>query len=302
LSIAPTPAGERGSRRGISPAALAWLGALLLLLAGSLALVVYAGRAKWRELASEWSARTPETAASPTEPGDGDIEAPAKDPPEIAVGTGPGRATSTNATRTAARTAGTQVTATTTGRRSAARPQAEPKRTAAGRPSAEAGSGTDRTSTRPRVEPKRIPPEEAARRLEALGARLDRDHFQFAVARGELDQVRVFLEAGYSPNLKMESADYSIFYLTLIGLPDPKQEQIATLMLDYGADLEVRAPSGITPLMMAAIHCKPRFAEALLERGAQMNVQDPEGVTALVWAQRASCAPVAALLNKRGAH
>jgi hypothetical protein len=292
---------EQGTRRGTSPAALAWLGGLLLLLAGSLALVVYAGWVKWRELASEPPARPPETAQSSPVPDARRLDARAKSKPE-AAGVAGGGAAPAQATRAPARPADVKTAAPATGTHSAARPETDPARSArSGRGSLGAGPATAGASIRPRSEPKRIPAEEAQRRLAVLGAKLDHDHFQFAVARGELDQVRLFLEAGYSPNLKMAGAENSIFYLTLIGLHDPKQEEAAILMLDYGADLEVRAPSGITPLMMAAIHCKPRFAEALIGRGAQVKAQDPEGTTALVWAERASCAPVTALLAKRGA-
>lgn len=262
--------------------ALAWLAALALLLTGSLALAVYAGWAAWRELAAE-RARPAATASAAAGDATGTgVAAPAR--PAQA-----GRATPNAAPRSSSG-----------GARGVERPAPGAMPAASALPPAEAGPAAA-VPAPPRPEPRRIPREEAARRLEALGAKLDQDHFQFAIARGEIDQVRVFLEAGYSPNLQRSSTDHSMFFLSLIGLHDPKQEAIATLMLDYGADREVRAPTGITPLMMAAIHCKPGFAAALLDRGAQMNATDPEGTTALVWAQRASCAPVAALLEKRGA-
>jgi len=275
---------EQDGRRRTSAAALAWVGALLLLLAVSLALVVYAGWTKWRELASE----------APAQPAVAQSSAPSPKAPKVTALPKGGR--------TAAKPAGPKAAARAESARPPARPEAKPVRSPGdGRAPAESAPGPASAPTRPRVPPKRIPANEAARRLEALGAKLDRDHFQFAVARGELDQVRLFLEAGFSPNQKLANEDFSLFYLALIGLHDPKQEEAATLMLDYGADLEVRAPSGITPLMIAAIDCKPRFAEALIESGAQVNASDPQGTTALVWAQRASCAPVAALLKKRGA-
>jgi len=126
-------------------------------------------------------------------------------------------------------------------------------------------------------------------------------YFQFAVAHGDLEQVRLFLQAGFSPNQKMEGESYSLFYLALIGLADPKQEEVALAMLEYGADREVRAPSGITPLMIASINCKPRFAQALVDAGARLDARDPQGATALVWANRSSCPAVGRVLRKAGA-
>lgn len=281
--------GEQDRTRGNPALAIGWLGILTVLLVGSLAFLGYAALAKWRELSAEtYEAGKPPSTQTPARgapaPAERAREA-APEPPRHSAAPGDFGAATAGGQRGRAPSKAGSGTAPPGGR---ARTTATP---------AEAPA----PPTRRRAEPKRIPTDEAARRLEALGARLDPMHFQFAVAQGNVEQVRLFLEAGLSPNTKSANSEFTLFYLALIGLGDPKQEQVAIAMLDYGADLEVRAPSGITPLMMAAIHCKPRFAAALLESGARLDARDPQGTTALAWAQRASCAAVRDRLRKAGA-
>ena len=126
---------------------------------------------------------------------------------------------------------------------------------------------------------------DVTRRLDALGLTADLDHFQSAVARNDLDQVRLFLEAGLDPNAQPAGLGLSLFALALLGLGGGDNDDLVLLLAGAGADLEVRTPSGLTPLMQAALHCRPRVVEGLVRKGAQRSARDADGRTAADWAR-----------------
>jgi ankyrin repeat protein len=136
-------------------------------------------------------------------------------------------------------------------------------------------------------------------RLEALGLRLDADSFQAAVARGDVEQVRLFLEAGLSAKTRMEDG-MSLLSLALLGMPQKTEsEEIVIALVRAGADVEERTPTGLTPLMRAAFSCKPRVVAALIEAGAKLDARSGTGDTAL--GEAGNCPEAAALLRKAGA-
>lgn len=137
----------------------------------------------------------------------------------------------------------------------------------------------------------------AAQRLDALGLTADLEHFQSAVARNELDRVRLFLEAGLDPDVRPEGLfGQSLFALALLGLGEGDRDDLVLLMAGAGADLDTRTPSGLTPLMQAVLACRPRVVEGLLGQGVPRGVRDGYGRTAADWA-RTTCPAVAPLLE-----
>jgi hypothetical protein len=140
--------------------------------------------------------------------------------------------------------------------------------------------------------------EDPARRLDALGLTADLDHFQSAVARNDLEQVRLFLEAGLDPNAQPEGLGQSLFGLALLGLGEGASDDVVLVMAGAGANLDARTPTGLTPLMQAALHCRPRVVEGLLGKGAPRSARDNDGRTAADWA-RMMCPAVLPLLGSR---
>jgi hypothetical protein len=133
---------------------------------------------------------------------------------------------------------------------------------------------------------------DAARRLDALGLRADLDHFQSAVARNELEEVRLFLDAGLDPDARPEGlGGQSLFALALLGLGEGDRDDLVLLMAGAGADLDTRTPSGLTPLIQAVLACRPRVVEGLLRKGAPRAARDGYGRTAADWA-RTTCPSV----------
>jgi len=69
-------------------------------------------------------------------------------------------------------------------------------------------------------------------------------------------------------------------------------------MAGAGANLEARTPTGLTPLMQAALHCRPRVVEGLLLKGALRSARDNDGRTAADWG-RMTCPAVLPLLGSK---
>lgn len=60
------------------------------------------------------------------------------------------------------------------------------------------------------------------------------------------------------------------------------QPEIATLLLDHGANIEMLDPDQqTTPLRYAVVFCKPRLIPLLIDRGANAGPIQPGGTTAL---------------------
>jgi ankyrin repeat protein len=87
------------------------------------------------------------------------------------------------------------------------------------------------------------------------------------------------------------------------GQPRPNRLEVATIVLDHGADISARDEEyRSTPLAWAARNNLPDMAELLLARGAAANLPDDEPwATPLAWAQKRGHHEMAALLRRRGA-
>lgn len=79
------------------------------------------------------------------------------------------------------------------------------------------------------------------------------------------------------------------------------QAEAARLLLEHGADPNVRDSCRNTPLHAAAGYKDSKLAEMLLAAGADVNARNEEGDTPLSLAERAGAADTAALLRARGA-
>jgi ankyrin repeat protein len=77
--------------------------------------------------------------------------------------------------------------------------------------------------------------------------------------------------------------------------------EIATLLLDRGASVDVRSEEGATPLMNAVQSASLEQATLLLDRGADANARDLRGFTALHRAAEMGLVDITALLLARGA-
>ena len=62
--------------------------------------------------------------------------------------------------------------------------------------------------------------------------------------------------------------------------------EIVELLLDSGADPNIKNYRGNTALMMASVKGYSDIVRLLLERNADPNIQNNEGYTSLIWANR----------------
>ena len=77
--------------------------------------------------------------------------------------------------------------------------------------------------------------------------------------------------------------------------------EMAELLFDHGADVDVRDEHNMTPLHLAARQGQINIAKLLLERGADVNAQAEHGLTPLYLAAYNGHPKTAALLLERGA-
>jgi len=114
-----------------------------------------------------------------------------------------------------------------------------------------------------------------------------------AILNGDLDQVRMHLEAGVDLNQTIPGdSAYPLHYAA------NSQADIIQLLIDHGADVDVRDDKGKTPLHCASVTANLENMRALLENGADVNAVDDEGNTPLQLAQRGT--PAAAFFANLG--
>lgn len=57
--------------------------------------------------------------------------------------------------------------------------------------------------------------------------------------------------------------------------------KLCSLLLKYGADINLRSSDGRTPLMWGAFRNNPKMCEFLLDNGADLTLEDNQGWNAL---------------------
>jgi ankyrin repeat protein len=149
----------------------------------------------------------------------------------------------------------------------------------------------------------------AARELERRRQPLDPESFLAHVRKGDLELVRLYLEAGMGPETTGADGQPALaaavphreVMLALLeagadpNAPDAEHEpplasvirlgghyELAELLLDRGADPDAAGHNGYTPLMYAVD--LPRLARLLLERGASPAARDALGRSVLLHA------------------
>ena len=142
----------------------------------------------------------------------------------------------------------------------------------------------------------------AIAKLAALGLKHDAESFQSAVARADAEQVRLFLQAGMSARTRL-SDGASLLSLALLGIQgdDPAKQNVAIALIQAGADVEERTPTGMTALMQAAFNCKPRVVDALLQARARVDAKDNDGRTVITYARLLGCSKLEPRLRAAGA-
>lgn len=114
-----------------------------------------------------------------------------------------------------------------------------------------------------------------------------------AILNGDIDQVRRNFKAGVDPNQAIPGdSAYPLHYAA------NSRADIIQLLIDQGADVNVRDGKGKTPLHCAAVTANLECMRTLLENGADANLMDGDGNTPLMLARRGT--PAAAFFANLG--
>ncbi len=119
-----------------------------------------------------------------------------------------------------------------------------------------------------------------------------------ATLNNQADSVKLLLAHKADPNLPAKDTA-----TPLIRAIWNRNVPIATMLLDHGADVNVRGDwNGMTPLHFAVQFTSLDLVEAILAHQPDMNAMDNNGATALDYARgKAELTEIAALLRKHGA-
>lgn len=141
-------------------------------------------------------------------------------------------------------------------------------------------------------------PAEAEVKLMEMGYDITDEAFEEAIRNNNPDIVRLFLYAGKSPDTEVEENGLSV-PIIFLALHENNSEVASELILG-GANLDKKV-KGITPLMKAAIEGDIDSIKLMVENGADVDVRSPDKVTPLMMAIQSENEGSAWYLISRGA-
>jgi uncharacterized protein len=116
---------------------------------------------------------------------------------------------------------------------------------------------------------------------------------EYAVQKPDTDMVRLLLDQGADPNLKDSKENTALMVAAKSNqLPNLK------LLIAKGANLNLQNNLGYTALRTAADYNRVEVARLLLENGANPNLKDNEGLTPLTVAEQRNYPELVDLLKK----
>jgi len=125
--------------------------------------------------------------------------------------------------------------------------------------------------------------------------------FYRALLEVDVEQVKNFLDAGMSPNLKFANAFGNPVLRAAVEGPgacdSPDSKTIVRMLIARGADAKAADERGNTALMEAAQKCDAEVVKMLLKAGADMNAKNKMGLAAFefgLWSAAPGAAAIAA--------
>jgi len=141
--------------------------------------------------------------------------------------------------------------------------------------------------------------------LGKLGYEYTKESFRSAVAEGNLDAVRLFLEIGMSPNAHDKGEGHPMLLAAQLCSNQPEEKPrsgILEALVAGGGDVKAKDENGSTPLLWAVqTGCSPASIAALLKAGSDPNAKAKGGATPLMFAEIFSRTEIAGMLRKAGA-
>lgn len=139
--------------------------------------------------------------------------------------------------------------------------------------------------------------EQAREQLMDRGISCFPESFFSVVTSGDMEAVRLFLDAGYSPKLRDARGIPALSHAVRSQFPD-----VVRLLIDAGASVDdVSSDRGYSPLMDAAQKGDEVMCRILLEAGAAVNLASKDGQTALILCAGRGDERISTLLFEHGA-
>jgi hypothetical protein len=137
-------------------------------------------------------------------------------------------------------------------------------------------------------------------KLQAEGLRYGAQSCFNAIDEENALAVKRCLAIGWDPN-STDSSNHRAIDTAIFSIArgSPADREILMALINAGADINAIGVNGMTPLMMAATHCKTDIAKDLIQAKAKLNIKNSDGITALGMAQ--NCLEVKDLLVYSGA-
>jgi hypothetical protein len=141
------------------------------------------------------------------------------------------------------------------------------------------------------------------RQLGALGYEFKPESFFQAIGDRHEAAVKLFLQAGMSPNVKNDQGRYALNHAVLFCGQDAAAASAVIIALVNGkGDVRTKDPDNkTTPLVGAVQSCRIDAVQALIAAGSDLSAQSAGGMTALQLADIFQRAEIAAALRKAGA-
>jgi ankyrin repeat protein len=118
--------------------------------------------------------------------------------------------------------------------------------------------------------------ENARKELAGRGLEFNGKTFFDRVRAGDAEIVKLFIGAGMPPDARDGG------FTPLLEAARRGHEEVVSVLIDAGADVDVPDSYGVTPLMFSLISGAAKSARQLIEKGATVNARDIDGRTALV--------------------
>jgi len=141
--------------------------------------------------------------------------------------------------------------------------------------------------------------------LGKMGYEYTEESFGHAVADGNLEVVRLFLDLKMSPNAHAKGDVHPMLLAAQLCANQPEakpRSDVLEALTAAGGDLKAKDENGSTPLLWAVESgCAPSTVASLLKAGADPNARAKGGATPLMYAEIFGRTEIADLLRKAGA-
>ena len=133
-------------------------------------------------------------------------------------------------------------------------------------------------------------------KLKAMGVPFRINNFITLASKGNLQAIRLFLEAGVNINARNRKGESALTMAAREG-----NRAIAWALMVKGANINQTNKFRNSPLIIASYYGHLKTVQALLERGAEVNLKNRKGDTALTFAASNGHRELVKLLLKAGA-